>query len=143
ELKEINRKLVAQNKDPFVVTDIGRVLDADFKAVLRKAGVQPLTLDTTGWTDKAGKPIWTDFTTNVGKTQNAEFEDAVSHVSKLQFGLLSQRASLNFFLFIGPDEKQESLQKKLSTLAVRNGGRFTLLTIAGLEEISRAAAEDK
>lgn len=143
ELKEINRKLVAQNKDPFVVTDIGRVLDADFKAALRKAGFQPLTLDTAGWTDKAGKPIWTDFTTNVGKTQNAEFEDVVSHVSKLQFGLLAQRASLNFFLFIGPDEKQDSLQKKLSTMAVRNGGRFTLLTIAGLEEISRAAAEDK
>jgi hypothetical protein len=142
EFNEINRKLVAQKKDPFIITDIRRVLDADFQAALRKAGFPPLKIDTTGWTDKQGKPIWSDFSTHVATSHNAEFPDAVSHISKLQFGLLAERASLNIFLFVGPDEKTESAQKNLSGLATRNGGKFTLLTTKRLEELSKRAEDE-
>ncbi len=140
EFNEINRKLVAQNKDPFVVTDIRRVLEPDFQTALRRAGFPPLKLDTTGWADKQGKPIWTNFSNHVGKTRNAEFSDVISHVSKLQYGLLRGNAALNIFLFTGPDEKVETSERNLSALASRNSGAFRLLTTKRLEEFARREA---
>ncbi len=142
EFDEINRKLVAQKKDPFVITDTRRILAADMQAAIRKAGFNPPKPDYTGWSDKNGNPIWTDFSGNVGTTQNADFSDVVTHVSKLQYGLTPERASIHFFLFVGPDEKTESPEKNLSALASRNGGRFNLLTTKRLEELSKRAEEE-
>lgn len=135
EFNEINRKLVAQKKDPFVITEIQRVLASDFQAALRRAGFSPLKLDTAGWTDKQGRPIW--FTTHVATTHNAEFSEVIGHVSKLQYGLLRGNASLNIFLFTGPEENPEGAKKNLSSLASRNSGKFRLLTTQRLEELAR------
>ncbi|MDF3057628.1 MAG: hypothetical protein K0R17_1843 [Rariglobus sp.] len=142
EFDEINRQLVAKKKDPFVITHTQRILDADMQAAIRKAGFTPPKLDYTGWTNKKGEPIWDDFSGNVGTSHNAEFTDVISHVSKLQYGLLSERAALNIFLFVGPDEKPEATQKNLSALTGRNGGKFTLLTTKRLEELSKRAENE-
>jgi hypothetical protein len=137
DLDEINRKLVSKGKDPFVVPDIRRVFAADFQAALKKAGYS-LKLDGTGWTDKAGNLIWTSPDTNnrITTSEGAEFTDVIDHISKLQYGLLPKRATLNLFLFTGPAEDTERIQKNLSTLATKNGGKFTLLTTKRLEEIA-------
>lgn len=137
----INRKLVEQKRDPFVIQDIKRVLEADFQASLRKAGFT-LKLDTAGWTDKSGNLLWdTPTSDKVGPppaTQllNTEFADAIAHVSKLQYGLLRARAAVNIFLFTGPGEKNEVVEKNLSGLSGRNGGKFSLLTTKRLEELA-------
>lgn len=141
----INAKLVQQQRPPFVIQDIRRVLAADFQAALKKAGFT-LKLDTTGWSDKAGRPIWTRFDTKNDDDDSpatakdilvgAEFASAINHISRLQYGLLRDRASLNIFLFTGPGEKTEQAEKDLSSLASRNGGKFNLITTKRLEELS-------
>lgn len=144
EFNEINRKLVAQKKDPFVITDLRRVLAPDFQAALKRAGFS-LKLDPAGWTDKEGHLMWnspasgvvvplaTDATGGTG----AEFSDAISHISLLQYGLLRERASVNVFFFTGPGEKTEEAEKNLSALASKNGGKFSLLTTKRLEELTQ------
>jgi hypothetical protein len=140
EFDAINRTLVAQKKDPFVIQDIRRVTAPDFQAALKRAGFS-LKVDPTGWTDKAGNLMWDTPSTDIvtrgteGKT-SAEFTDAISHIAKLQFGLLRERASINTFLFTGPTESNEEAQKNLSALSSRNGGKFTVLTTKRLEEIT-------
>lgn len=136
ELKAINDKLLAQKKDPFVVTDINRVFQADFQAALKRAGFPPLVLDTKGWSNKEGQPIWTDFSTSVATSSNAEFDDVLKHTALLQYGLITEKAALNVFLFIGPDERPEQTQKNLLLLASKNGGKFNLLTTKRLEELT-------
>lgn len=133
----INQKLVAQKKPPFVITDIRRVLAADFQAALKKAGFS-LKIDGTGWTDKDGNLIWTSPPTDlrVPTTENADASDMLTHISRLQSGLLRQRAALHIFLFTGPDEDSSGSQRNLSTVATRNGGRFSLLTTKRLEELA-------
>jgi hypothetical protein len=149
EFAAINQKLIAQKKDPFVIGDIRRVLDADFQVALKRAGFS-LKIDTTGWTDKEGRPMWNTpgsdkVTRATDGVAGAEFSDAINHISKLQFGLLRERASLNIFLFTGPDEKTEATEKSLSTVATRNSGKFNLLTTKRLEELTRGklAAQDR
>jgi hypothetical protein len=136
EFDAINKKLVAQGRDPFVIQNTQRILDADFQIALKRAGFTPPKLDTTGWTDKEGKPIWDDFSTSVALSHNAEFTDVMSHVSRLQYAL-KNRASLNLFLFTGPGEKTETAEKNLSTLSSKNGGKFNLITTKRLEELTR------
>ena len=143
----INKKLIEQKKDPFVIGDIRRVLAADFQAALKKAGFT-LKLDTTGWTDKAGNPIWghlgsskddDDDTAVTSRTVmgGTDFAQVISHVARLQYGLLRERASLNLFLFTGPGEKTEQAEKDLSSLASKNGGKFNLITTKRLEELAK------
>ncbi|MCD6052701.1 MAG: hypothetical protein K0R17_728 [Rariglobus sp.] len=143
----INRKLVAQNKDPFIIQDIRRVLAPDFQAALKRAGFT-LKLDPTGWTDKEGRLMWdTPTSAEIARPttghEHAEFSDVLNHVSRLQYGLLRERASINTFLFVGPAESNEAAQKNLSALSSRNGGKFNLLTTKRLEEITRRDAEAK
>jgi hypothetical protein len=57
ELEEINRQRVAQGKSPFIVSDTKRVFQPDFQQELRRSGFT-LVLDTEGWTDARGDPIW-------------------------------------------------------------------------------------
>lgn len=133
ELNDINAKLRAAGKNPFIVTDIRRVFAADFQAALRKAGFQPITLDKTGWTDKSGNLIWW---IGYSDDTNAPFDDLIMHVSKLQRALLKDRASINYFLFVGPDEKPQGAIDNLSKFTSRNGGKFELLTTRRLQELS-------
>ncbi|MBC8039652.1 MAG: hypothetical protein H7Y06_03850 [Opitutaceae bacterium] len=144
----INAKLIQQKKDPFVIGDIRRVLAADFQAAVKKAGFT-LKLDTTGWTDKAGNPIWTHLGTSKDDDDDtpvtsrevqigAGFATAISHISRLQYGLLRDRATLNLFLFTGPGEKTDQAEKDLSSLAAKNSGKFSLITTKSLEELAKA-----
>jgi hypothetical protein len=154
DFQAINAKLIQQKRDPFVIGDIRRVLDADFQAALKKAGFS-LKLDTTGWTDKEGRPIWTRFNTtkddddddtpvtSKGIRVGAPFATVISHISRLQYGLLRDRATLNLFLFTGPAEKTELAEKDLSSLAAKNGGKFSLITTKRLEELAAASEEEK
>ena len=139
DFEAINKKLIAQKKDPFVIQDIKRVLAPDFQAALKKAGFT-LTIDTTGWTDKEGKPMWDSPASTEVKPPTrgftaVEFTEAVNHVSRLQIALLRDRASINTFLFAGPNENTEGAQKNLSLLSARNDGKFNLLTTKRLEEL--------
>ena len=147
EFDDINRTLVAQKKDPFIIQDIRRVLAPDFQAALKRAGFT-LKVDPTGWTDKTGNLMWDTPSSDVvtrgteGKT-SADFADAISHIAKLQFGLLRERASINTFLFAGPTESNEEAQKNLSALSARNSGKFTVLTTKRLEEITQNSKGEK
>ena len=145
DFEAINRRLVAAGRDPFVIQDIKRVLAPDFQAALKKAGFT-LAIDRTGWTDKAGNLMWNSPASleSKGPEQQSyvpvEFSEAVTHVSRLQAGLVRERVALNIFLFAGPDEKTAPAEKNLGTLASRNNGRFSLITTKRLEELNDAAA---
>ncbi len=146
DFNAINRQLVAQNRDPFVIgNDIRRVLAADFQAALKRAGFT-LTVDRTGWTDKAGNLMWdtpssADAPAPSGPSYtDVPFTDTIAHVARLQAGLVRERVTLNLFLFAGPEEKPVTAEKNLGTLASRNGGRFSTITAKRLEEIQAASA---
>ena len=132
ELDEINRKLREQGKPPYIVTDTKRVFDADFQADLKRKGFR-IALDTTGWTDKQGKPIWW---TGYGNTKTVPFAELVAHISKLKRVLTDGKVRLNYFLFVGPNEKPQDAMDNLSVLTRKNSGRFELLTTKRLEELA-------
>lgn len=135
ELEAINTKLRAQGKHPFIISSAQRIADADFQAALKRAGFS-IMIDKTGWTNKQGQAIW-----GIGysTTETVEFSELILHVSKLQRALLKERAALNYFLFVGPDEKPETSAENLTKLTGRNGGKFELLTTRRLQEISTSA----
>ncbi|MDF3058503.1 MAG: hypothetical protein K0R17_2718 [Rariglobus sp.] len=81
--------------------------------------------------------MWITLKVEAGDRVGAEFSDVTSHVSRLQYGLLRERASVNIFLFVGPDEKIDEAEKNLASLASKNGGKFSLLTTKRLEELSK------
>ncbi len=132
ELEVINAQLRAKGKQPFVILDSRRIYDSDFQAALKKAGFT-IPLDYTGWTDKTGKPI---FFHGVVDHEAIPFEELTTHVAKLQRALVRDRATINFFLFVGPDEKPETAMENLGKIASRNGGRFELITTRRLQELS-------
>lgn len=146
DFSAINRKLVAAGRDPFVIQDIKRVLAPDFQAAIKRAGFT-LTLDKTGWTDKSGNLMWNSPASaepgppsTIQPMTIVEFTEAMNHITRLQAGLVRERASLNIFLFAGPGEKNETAQKNLTSLASRNSGRFDLITTKRLEELNATAA---
>lgn len=139
ELKAINAKLRAKGKSPLIVTDIHRVFQSDFQAELKKLGYR-IVLDKTGWTDKNGRPLVEMPGYNL--KDPADFDDVFLHVSKLQRALLRERAALNYFLFVGPDEKPQSAIDNLSKLSSRNGGKFQLLTTRRLQELAARNAPE-
>jgi hypothetical protein len=139
ELNDINNKLRAQGKQPFIITNTQRIFDGDFQAALKKAGFS-IKLDATGWSDKKGKPIWwIGYSDDTG----APFSDLIMHISKLKRALLKNPATLNYFLFVGPDEKPQGSMDNLSDLTRRNGGKFELITTKRLQEIAARDEQKK
>ncbi|MFA6959138.1 MAG: hypothetical protein WC205_00115 [Opitutaceae bacterium] len=134
EMDAVNAKLRSQGKSPFIITRIERVFESDFQAALKKAGFSVIKLDTTGWTDKQGKPIW-GFG-GVSSVTGADFDELILHVSKLQWSLSKDRAALNYFLFVGLSEEPKAAMENLSKLSTRNDGKFQLLTTRRLQEMS-------
>jgi hypothetical protein len=132
DLNAVNAKLRAQGKPPFIVTSVHRIFQADFQTALKRAGYS-IALDKTGWTDKQGQLIWG---VSYSTTEGAEFHELIMHVAKLQRALVRDRAAINYFLFVGPDENPTSAVENLSKLADRNGGKFELLTTKRLQEIT-------
>ncbi len=144
ELDAINAKRIAQGKPPFIITRNQRIVDKDFQTELKKNGT-PIVVDGKGWTLKDGKYIWAVFgADNIHKWEPGTVQDMQSHISRLQAALLKDRATLNIFLFVGPDEKRENDADALARIARANGGRFELLTTKRLQEIkARTDEEDK
>lgn len=137
ELAAVNAQMTAKGRDPFVVRDIRRVFQEDFAAALQAAGFKPIVLDTTGWADRQGRPIWGR---EVSTVENATFEELQEHLKRLQKALVKEPAALHLFLFTGPDEKVDAPIEHLSAIARANGGRFERLTTRRLEELARRPA---
>ncbi len=138
ELAALNRKFLAEKKEPIVVRWIGELERPDIQAALRKNGAS-LRLDGTGWTDKDGKRISVPYTRVISYEQ-ATWNDFYAHYARVQRALVPERPTLNLFLFVGPDEKPAAAITNLTAAAKRNGGSFQLLTTKRLEEIK--AKED-
>lgn len=132
QLAEINATLRSQGKSPYIVTDTKRVFLPDFQAELKRAGFT-IDLDTEGWSDEHGKPIWE---LGVSPHEKVAFTSVLAYVARLQAVLLRERATLNAFLFVGPTERPAEPIENLTTLTRRNGGKFELLTEKRLEDLA-------
>ncbi len=139
EFDAANRKLVAAGKNPIVITNRDRMFQGDVQAELRKSGIT-IELDTTGWTKKDGTQFRIP-STAVGSVENLEWDDFIFYFARLQRALLRDRAAMNVFLFVGPNDKPDGPSKNLTAFAKRNGGTFQLLTTKRLEELK--AREDE
>jgi hypothetical protein len=135
----INAKLKAQGKSPFIIQDIRRVFDGDFQAALKRIG-ESIKLDTTGWVTKSGKVLWW---TGYNDVENADYADVIMHISQLQRALLKDRAALNIFLFVGPNEEPKTAMENLGKTSTRNGGKFELITTKRLQELAKRDEEKK
>jgi hypothetical protein len=139
KLDAVNAKLKAQGKPPLIIQDTRRIFDADFQAVLKKMG-ESIPLDTKGWSTKDGRPFW-----GIGYNDltGAEYSEVLTHISQLQRGLLKDRAALNIFLFVGPDEQPKTAMENLGKTSSRNGGRFELITTKRLKELAARDEQKK
>lgn len=135
ELQALNQRLVAQGRDPLVISESRRIMDADFQAALNRAGGN-IRVDTAGWTDKEGRPVWIDAEARTSEVQPAGVADAAAYVGHVQAAFLRDRAALNLFLFVGPDEKPQAAMDGLARIAREQGGRFELLTTQRLEALA-------
>lgn len=135
ELNALNRWLVGQGRDPLVVTESRRIMDADFQSALAGVGGS-IVVDTTGWRDATGQPIWVDSNAGTSEVRPASLSDVQSYVAALQSTFVRERAALNFFLFTGPEDRPQTAMDGFTQIARRHGGRFELLTARRLEEIA-------
>jgi hypothetical protein len=134
ELRRINAELVAKGKPPLVAAGgTQRIFDADFQAKLRQLGYS-IRLDTTGWADKAGKPIWW---TGFREDTPAEFSDAQNHLALVRRALVPGNLSINLFYFAeeGDDARVPNNLKDFSSLTSRYGGRSQMLSTAILKRL--------
>jgi hypothetical protein len=132
ELAVVNAKLKEKGQTPFVVAEWQRIFQPDFQAALKQKGFS-IKLDTTGWADKEGKPLWG---TGFVPWSKAEYSEVLTEISKLQRALLKDNAALNVFLLVGPTEQPKEAIENLGKTSSRNGGKFQLLTNKKLKELS-------
>ncbi len=132
KLAEVNAKLQAQGKPPFIVATWGRIYDADFQAALKQKGFS-IPPDTKGWSTKEGQLIWG--TTKVDDREQTGYNDVLTMIAQLQRALLKERASLNILLLVGPTEAPKEAMDNLSKASSRNGGKFQVITTKRLKEI--------
>ncbi len=135
ELNALNRRLVAQGRDPLVVTESRRIMDADFQSALARVGGS-IVVDTSGWQDAAGRPIWVDSNARTSEVQPASLGDVQEYIAALQSTFVRERAALNCFLFTGPEDRPQAAMDGFTQIARSHGGRFELLTARRLEEIA-------
>jgi hypothetical protein len=133
ELAAANKKLVAAGKDPVVVTSNPQIFTAAVQAELQRHGIS-ITLDLAGWSRPDGTPYKIP-ERSVGGLEGATWNDFHAHLAKLQKALLTERAVLNMFLFVGPNDKALGATENLTAVAKRNGGTFRLLTADRLESL--------
>ena len=141
QLDAINAKLKAQGKSPLIIerSRPQRILEADFQAALRRDG-HNINFDTQGWKTKSGKLLWWK---GYNDMENAPYSDLLTHLSKLQRVLVRERAALNIFLLVGPNEEPKTAIENLSKTASRNGGVFQLLTTKRIKELQAREAQAK
>lgn len=135
----VNAKLKAQGKPPLVIRDIKRVFDADFQAVLKRMG-ESIPFDSKGWNGKDGRPYWGS---GYNDLEGADYSEVLTMISQLQRALLKDRAALNIFLFVGPDEQPKAAMENLGKTSSRNGGKFELITTKRLKELAARDEEKK
>lgn len=131
ELNEVNAKMRATGKSPFIIADTRRIFESDFQEALEREGFA-ITLDKSGWTDKDGQLIWGGGYSDVAPVP---FSELVTHISKLKRALVKDQVAINFSLFVGPDEKPTTVMENLSDLTRRNNGKFDLITTRRLKEL--------
>ena len=136
QLDAINAKLKASGKSPFIIQSTKRIFDADFQAALKRIG-ESIPFDAKGWSDKQGKPIWW---TGYADWSGEDYSFVLTHISQLQRALLRERAALNIFLFVGPNEQPKASMENLGKTSSRFGGKFELLTTKRLQELSNRDA---
>ncbi|HSI07359.1 MAG: hypothetical protein ACAH89_12445 [Rariglobus sp.] len=139
QLDAVNAKLKAAGKSPFIIQDTKRIFDGDFQAALKRIG-ETIKLDTAGWTTKDGRLLWW---TGYSDWEGAEYADVITHISQLQRALLKDRAALNIFLFVGPNEEPKASMENLGKTSTRNGGKFELITTKRLQELAKRDEEKK
>jgi hypothetical protein len=139
KLDAINAKLKAQGKPPLIIQHTKRIFDADFQAMLKRMG-ESIPLDAKGWSTKDGRPFW-----GIGYNDLAgvEYSEVLTLISQLQRALLKDRAALNIFLFVGPDEQPKGAMDDLGKTSSRNGGKFELITTKRLKELAARDEEKK
>ena len=141
ELAAANQKLISAGKDPIIVQSNPQIFTASVQAELKRHGIV-ITLDTAGWSHADGTPVKIPELA-VASLEGATWNDFHAHLGRLQKALLPERAVLNLFLFVGPNDKAESATENLTAVAKRNGGSFQLLTAQRLEDLHAASAADK
>ncbi len=140
ELAAANRRLVADGKDPIVVAERSRIFSSSVQAELKRNGIT-IELDKTGWSDSSGRTYGVPWfgTSTVEGADWSEFNAIFARYQRL---FVPERAAVNLFLFVGPNDKPEGAIRNLTAVARRNGGTFQLLTTKRLEELkARAEAE--
>ncbi len=135
----VNAKLKAAGKPPFIIQSTQRIFEADFQAALKRIG-ESIPLDAKGWSDKQGKPIWW---TGYVDYSSEEYSFVLTQISQLQRALLKDRAALNIFLFVGPNEQPKVAMENLGKTSSRFGGKFELLTTKRLQELSSRDEQKK
>lgn len=133
EFEEANRKLVAAGKDPVIITDPAQIFSDHVQTVLRRNGIT-ITRDITGWTDKDGRPINIDGL-GLSAVEGGEWSEFYTYLSLLQRAYTQEKATINTFLFVGPNDQAAGATEVLTAVAKRNGGKFQLLTTKRLEEL--------
>lgn len=141
ELADANKKFLADGQDPIVVAGNDQIFTAATQAELKRRGVT-ITLDPTGWS-RADGTVFKIPEQNVANWEGASWNDFHAHLAKLQKALLPERAVLNMFLFVGPNDKALNATENLTATAKRNGGTFQLLTTRRLEEFQAREAAAK
>ncbi|MBC8009055.1 MAG: hypothetical protein H7067_03045 [Burkholderiales bacterium] len=134
ELAALNQRLTSSGKDPIVVTGNTQITRPDVQSAIRRAGGN-ITLDRTGWSTPDGKEIAMP-DTFVNSVEGVPWDTIIPHVARLQRALVPERALLNVFLFVGPDENPAGPIANLTAVARRNGGSFQLLTTKRLQELN-------
>ena len=139
QLAAVNDKLKAKGQPPLIVVDWFRIFQPDFQAELKRRGFS-ISLDTKGWTNKEGKPIWW---TGFDAFRKVEYSEVLAEIAKLQRALVKERAALNIFMLVGPTEQPKDAMENLGKASSRNGGKFQLLTTKKLKEMAARDAEAK
>ncbi|MBC8011724.1 MAG: hypothetical protein H7067_16690 [Burkholderiales bacterium] len=140
ELAAANRRLVSAGKDPIIIEGNWKIMDSSVQSELKRNGIK-IELDKTGWSKKDGSTVNIPVL-NVSSVEGATWNDFNAHFARLQKHFVSERATLNIFLFVGPNDKAENSSANLTSVAKRNGGTFQLLTTKRLEELkTRAEAQ--
>jgi len=141
ELAAANKKFLDAGQDPIVVAGNDQIFTAATQSELKRRGVT-ITLDHSGWS-RADGTVFKIPEQNVANWEGASWNDFHAHLGKLQKALLPERAVLNMFLFVGPNDKALNATENLSAVAKRNGGTFQLLTTRRLEEFQAREAAAK
>jgi hypothetical protein len=141
ELAAANKKFLDAGQDPIVVAGNDQIFTAATQAELKRRGVT-ITLDQSGWS-RADGTVFKIPEQNVANWEGASWNDFHAQLAKLQKALLPERAVLNMFLFVGPNDKALNATENLTAVAKRNGGTFQLLTTRRLEEFQAREAAAK